>query len=185
MERVNIEGALEEIEALYSDWGIPAENWRFLCGWAFRLQGYEVTKDLECIDTEVLRSALPWQSKERLTIPPRDSKYMEGYVALMRRTGFDIHIHPTMSMVGGGLLPEGTPYRLPNGRLIYLLPVLLTIRILGEIAEFFANFGGMEAWIREHIEILQEIRDLALKKEESQITEECDQIIQKYVSHAK
>jgi len=183
LNRIIIEKALEKLEKLYSDWGIPSEKWRLQLGWALRLQGYQVTKDMEILDTEVVRDAWPWPMKEEhervaglFMVPPADSEAVKELVEFTKKTGYGLATHVVKKKFFSKAV---TKYRLPNGRTIYLNTILATVRLSDFLANYKREIGEPEDAVH-HFKYIPKIKKIAERKGDTKIARECEAIIQKH-----
>lgn len=92
---MKIEKVLENLEELFSHWGISSRDWVFTAQYAFRLLGYDVEVREGHLNIQVNKKKIPWEVGEALeTHPPINTKCSEDYLRFQERTGFEFDIAP-------------------------------------------------------------------------------------------
>jgi|GEM_PF-1823773 len=175
---------LEKLEELYSGWNIPAKKWFLTMGWALRLQGYDSKKETNLLDIGIPISAWPWGLKEEyqdvsavFIIPPKDSKELNEYENFMKDTEYGLSTHVVMDHVFLGI--EKKRYKLRNGKTIQLESVPSMIRTNDFVIELKKELKDYDDIIN-HLGYIQEISDIARKKEDINIIKICKEILPKY-----
>jgi len=182
-ERTEIEQTLVKLEEMFSDWGLNSKDWVVVDEMAYVLQGYEVMAEemkTRHLDAYVDVTKLPWEpSKERSVIPPVSSKFFENFCEFMETTGFGLDMLATT--------PEDTilnqpmvNYELPNGKKIQLMEVgAMTEQFWQKTLMHYSLEEVGPEKVKEWFEKLKLIRQVALRKRDTQMAEDCQKMLNK------
>lgn len=114
-----IEKVLEDLEKLFSKWGISSRDWVFVAQYAMRLLGYKVEAREGHLNIQVKKAKIPWRVGEALeTHPPVKTKFSRDYLQFERRTGFEFDIVPVPPKDFKRKLKLTVLYPLPSGKQI-------------------------------------------------------------------
>lgn len=183
---MKIKSVLENIEKLFSQWGILAGDWVFTAQYAFRLQGYDVEVRKGHLNIQVKKTKIPWNVGEALeTHPPLNTKFSKQYLQFERNTGFEFDIAPVSPKDFKRKAKHTISYTLPNGKKIRVQ----TPRGGLEELDIIFSMCNSKGWGEEKgYRVMPAVEDqwrAILKKKEFKLAEAYEKLIKKYEHFTK
>ena len=179
--KIEIEQALVDLQEMFNKWGLTSDDYVLVDEIAYVLQGYEVIGEemkTRHLDTYININKLPWQtSKERSIIPPADSNFFEDYCMFMETTGFGLDMLATASDDSIFQQPM-INYELPNNKTIRLMEASAMTRQFWQktLMHYSLEDVGSDK-VKEWLAKLELIGGVALKKGETQLTTDCQEML--------
>lgn len=179
--KIEIEQALVDLQEMFNKWGLTSDDYVLVDEIAYVLQGYEVIGEemkTRHLDTYININKLPWQtSKERSIIPPADSNFFEDYCGFMKITGFGLDMLATTS--DDSILQQPMiNYELPSNKTIQLMEVSAMTRQFWQktLMHYSLEDVGNDK-VKEWLAKLELIGGVALKKGETQLATDCQEML--------
>lgn len=176
-----IEKVLEDLEKLFSKWGISSRDWVFVAQYAMRLLGYKVEVRKGHLNIQVNKTKIPWGVGEALeTHPPVNTKFSRDYLQFERKTGFEFDIVPVPPKDFKRKLKLAVFYPLPSGKQIRVGTAEGGLEELETIFSLCTDEGwGVEKGYRV-MPAVEDQRRAMLEKGESELAKAYEKLIKKY-----
>ncbi|HUW21696.1 MAG TPA: PEP-utilizing enzyme [Candidatus Bathyarchaeia archaeon] len=178
---MGIEKVLENLEELFSRWGVASCDWVFTAEYALKLLGYDVLVREGHLTIQVNKTKIPWKIGEALeTHPSVNTKFSKEYLRFQEKTGFEFDMAPVSSEDFKRKAKYTVLYTLPNGRQIRVQTPEGGLEELEIILASCTDEGwGAEKGFRIMACVEDELKAL-LKKGEIKLAKKYEMLIKKY-----
>jgi len=178
---MGIEEVLENLEELFSQWGICNQDWVFTAQYAFRLLGYDVGVREGHLNIQVNKAKIPWKVGKALeTHPPINTKHSKGCLRFQEKTGFEFDIAPSNPENFKRKIKYTVHYSLPNGKKIRVQTPEGGLEELDIIFSLCIDEGwGIEKGFRVMPSVEDQWKAL-LKKGEIKLAKKYENLMKKY-----
>ena len=178
---MKIEKVLENLEKLFSKWGISSSDWVFTAQYAFRLLGYNVEVRKGHLNIQVNKAKIPWEVGEALeTHPQVKTKFSEQYLQFERKTGFEFDIAPVSPKDFKRKSKYTVQHTLPNTKQIRVQTPRGGLIELDIILSLCIDEGwGEEKGVRV-LPAVEDMRKALLEKGEKELAKAYGDLVKKY-----